>query len=295
MSLLNLTRRRVLFALGALPLARYAQAAEDIEAKRTGGPYVPTPQVVVDEMLRMGKVGPDDFLVDLGSGDGVIVLTAATRLKTRGLGVDIDPRLVRLSNEEARRRGVADRAKFHVQDVFKTDISKATVVTMYLLPSMMSELQRKIFNELKPGTRVVSHDYHFGDWEADDQLTWDVPEKEKINGVPRATVYLWIVPAKVAGRWQLRVAAPAGEQRYELALRQSFQEVEGLVTGPGAKAVKLTPSRLQGERITFSFFARGERHLFRGRVDGDAMEGAVQVGGKREPEKWTAVRLQRES
>jgi hypothetical protein len=290
MTLTSPTRRRVLFALGALPVARYAGAAEDIDSKRTGGPYVPTPQVVVDEMLRMGKVGPDDFIVDLGSGDGVIVLTAATRLKARGFGVDIDPRLVRLSNEEAKRRGVADRAAFYVQDVFKADISKATVVTLYLLPSMMAELQRKIFSELRPGTRVVSHDYHFGDWEADDQFTWDVPEKEKINGVPRATVYLWIVPAKAAGRWQVRVAGLA-EDRYELTLRQSFQDLTGVVTGPGAKAVKLAHARLQGERITFAFPARGDRHIFRGQVRGDAMEGTVELAGKKEPASWTATRL----
>ena len=290
MALEDMTRRRVLIALGALPLAPYAMAAEDIDAKRTGGPYVPTPQVVVDEMLRMGKVGPEDFVVDLGSGDGVIVLTAATRLKARGFGVDIDPRLVRLSNEEAKRRGVADRAAFYVQDVFKADISKATVVTLYLLPSMMAELQRKIFNELRPGTRVVSHDYHFGEWDADDQFTWDVPEKEKINGVPRATVYLWIVPAKVAGRWQVKVGAPA-EERYDLTLRQSFQDLEGVVAGGGAKAVRLAHARMQGERITFAFPARSDRHIFRGRVSGDAMEGTVELAGRKEPVKWTAVRL----
>ena len=137
------------------------------------------------------------------------MLTAAQRLKARGFGVDIDPELVKLSNNEAKKRGVADRASFQVQDVFKADISKATVVTLYLLPGMMMNLRSKIFNELKPGTRVVSHDYHFDDWRADDQYTWDVPEKEKINGVPRATVYLWIIPAKIAGRWQVRVPAAA--------------------------------------------------------------------------------------
>src|SRR5262245_56990037 len=156
-------------------------------------------------MLRIGKVGPNDFVIDLGSGDGVIVLTAAQKLKARGLGVDIDPELVKLSNNEAKKRGVADRVSFQVQDVFKTDISKATVVTLYLLPSMMMKLRSKIFDELKPGTHVVSHDYTFDDWRPDDQYAWDVPEKEKINGVPRATVFLWIIPAKIGGRWQVRV------------------------------------------------------------------------------------------
>jgi len=283
------TRRRVLLALAALPAARIAGAAEDIDSKRTGGPYVPTPQVVVDEMLRIGKVGPDDFVVDLGSGDGVIVLTAAAKLKARGFGVDIDPELVKLSNTEAAKRGVADRATFYVQDVFKADISKATVVTLYLLPNMMLDLRPKIFGELKPGTRVVSHDYNFGDWRADDQYTWDVPEKEKINGVPRATVYLWIVPARVAGRWQVSVAAPANE-KFELTLRQNFGNIDGAVADSSAKGVKLTQSGLRGEEITFAFPSGSGRHLFRGRVAGDAMEGSVQLAGGRGTAKWTAVR-----
>mgnify|MGYP001232294663 FL=1 len=283
-------RRRVVFALGAAPLARLAFAAEDVESKRTGGPYVPTPQVVVDEMLRIGRVGASDFVVDLGSGDGVIVLTAATKLKARGFGVDIDPELVKLSNAEAQKRGVAERVSFQVQDVFKADISRATVVTLYLLPGMMMDLRPKIFGELKPGTRVVSHDYHFGDWRADDQYTWDVPEKEKINGVPRATVYLWIIPARVAGRWQLSLAAPADE-KYELTLRQNFQDLDGTVTGAAAKGIKLTQSRLTGDDIAFAFPAGGDRHLFRGRVAGDAMEGTVQLAGAKGSAKWTATRV----
>jgi hypothetical protein len=285
-----LSRRRVLLALATLPLARIASAAEDIDSKRTGGPYVPTPQDVVDEMLRIGSVGPDDFVVDLGSGDGVIVLTAATRLKARGFGVDIDPELVKRSNAEAKNRGVADRAAFYVQDVFKADIGKATVVTLYLLPNMMLDLRSKIYTELRPGTRVVSHDYHFGDWRSDDQYTWDVPEKEKINGVPRATVYLWIIPAKIAGRWQLNVATPA-EEKYELTLRQNFQDIDGAVAGAAGKGIKLTQSRLAGNDISFAFPAGGDRHLFKGRIAGDAMEGVVQLAGGKGAAKWSALRL----
>jgi phospholipid N-methyltransferase len=277
-------RRRVLAALAMLPVARLAGAAEDVDSKRTGGPYVPTPQVVVDEMLRIGQVGAGDFVVDLGSGDGVIVLTAATRLKARGLGIEIDPELVKLSNNEAKKRGIADRASFQVQDVFKADISKATVVTFYLLPSMMVSLRPKVLAELKPGTRVVSHDYHFDDWMPDDQYTWDVPEKEKINGVPRATVYLWIVPARVAGRWQVKLADPAGSE-YDLALRQTYQNIDGTVSGAGLKGAKLTQSRLNGDEISFAFAAGAERQIFRGRVSGDTMEGT------RGAVKWTAARI----
>jgi len=285
-----LIRRRLVLALAALPLARVAGAAEDIDSKRTGGPYVPTPQVVVDEMLRIGRVGAGDFVVDLGSGDGIIVLTAATRLKARGFGVDIDPELVSRSNAEAKRRGVADRASFHVQDVFKADIAKASVVTLYLLPGMMVNLRPKILADLKPGTRVVSHDYHFDDWTPDDQYTWDVPEKEKVNGIPRATVYLWIVPARVAGRWQLRLAAPGGSE-YELNLRQNYQNFDGSVTGAGLKGARLTQSRLSGEEISFAFASGGDRHLFSGRVAGDSMGGTMQLAGGKGTGKWTATRV----
>jgi hypothetical protein len=287
----SMSRRRIVLALAAMPLARGVGAAEDVDAKRTGGPYVPTPQVVVDEMLRIGKVGAGDYLVDLGSGDGIIVLTAATRLKARrGFGVDIDPELVKLANAEAKKRGVADRVSFHVQDVFKADISKATVVTLYLLPGMMVNLRPKILAELKPGTRVVSHDYHFDDWMPEDQYSWDVPEKEKVNGVPRATVYLWLVPARVAGRWQVRLAPPA-EIAYELDLRQTYQNFDGSVTGSGVKGARLTQSRLAGEEISFAFASGGDRHLFRGRVAGETMEGMVRLGGGKGTVKWTATRV----
>jgi SAM-dependent methyltransferase len=283
-------RRQILAALGALPLARLARAV-DIEVQRTGGPYVPTPQVVVDEMLRMAKVGADDFVIDLGSGDGIIVLTAAQKHKARGFGVDIDPELVKLSNSEAKKRGIADRAAFHVMDVHKADLSKASVLTLYLLPGMMIDLRQKIFRELKPGTRVVSHDYSFGnEWPADDQYTWDVPEKEKVNGVPRATVYLWIVPAKVAGRWRLEVAAPASAQ-YDLVLKQTFSNLEGTAAGATGKPVRLSHSRLLGEEITFAFPADGDYHLFKGKVFDGRMEGGVQLAGGKGVARWIAARL----
>ena len=283
-------RRRIVFALGALPFAQRAGGAADIDAKRTGGPYVPTPQVVVDQMLRIGSVGPGDFVIDLGSGDGVIVLTAATQLKAHGFGVDIDPDLVKLANNEAKKRGVADRAAFYVQDVFKADIGKATVVTLYLLPGMMLNLRPKILKELRPGTRVVSHDYHFDDWMPDDQFTWDVPEKEAINGVPRATVYLWIIPARVAGTWQVSVAAPAAE-KFELALKQKYQDIDGTIAGGGAQGRKLTLSRLSGNDITFAYQSGSERHVFKGQVSGETMEGTVQLAGGKGAAKWTASRI----
>lgn len=286
----SIARRRALLALAALSVVRFAAGTQNT---RTGGPYVPTPQVVVDEMLRMAKVRAGDFVVDLGSGDGGIVLTAARRYKARGFGVDIDPELVKYSNGVARQLGVADLVEFRVQDLYHTDISMATVVTLYLLPQMMASLAPKMLRELKPGARVVSHDYHFGEWQPDARITLDVPEKESVRGIPSATVYLWIVPARVAGRWQIRVAAPAGAEHYELTLRQSFQKFEGAVTSASGSAAKLVQTRLHGEEIAFAVPAGGGRHLFKGRVSGDAMHGTVKLAGGKGSARWSATRLKR--
>jgi SAM-dependent methyltransferase len=278
-------RLSVLLAAAALA----AGAASAAELQRTGGPYVPTPLIVVEQMLALANVGKDDYVIDLGSGDGIIVLTAVQRMKARGYGVDIDPELVKFSNDVAKRLGITDRAKFEVKDIFQTDLSRASVLTLYLLPSMMASLQSKVFNELKPGARVVSHDYHFGDWKEDDVITLDVPEKEKVNGVPRATIYLWIVPAKVAGRWRLSVEGAANE-KYELDLKQRFQMLEGSAAS-GGRAARLQAARLRGESVHFAFPAGAGRHVFTGQVSGDTMKGTVELGTGKGTARWTATRI----
>jgi hypothetical protein len=270
--------------LAAFLLASAVAAAQG-EPERTGGPYVPTPQVVVDQMLRVANVGANDYVIDLGSGDGVIVLTAAQRYQARGMGVDIDPELVKLANAEAARLGIADRAKFQVTDVFKADLSRASVVTLYLLPGMMIDLRPKIFNELKPGTRVVSHDYHFDDWRPDDSVTFDVPEKEKINGTPRATVYLWLIPARIGGRWTVQVE---GGETYDVTWRQNYQSVEAIARSAGG-TLKLQDAVLRGEKLQFALTSRGTRQLYTGRVTNDAMQGTVDLG-RGKTARWTAVR-----
>ena len=275
----------VVAVISAASVCAPQAGAAQKELERTGGPYVPTPQVVVDEMLRMGNVGPKDFVVDLGSGDGVIVLTAAKERKARGYGVDIDPELVTRSNAEAKRLGVADRAAFHVQDVFKADLSKATVITLYLLPGMMVNLRSKLFLEPRPGTRIVSHDYNFDDWHPDDTVVLDVPEKEKVNGVPKATIMLWIVPAKVSGRWQMQVE---GGDQYELNLKQQYQVLAGSASAQG-KALGLSSTALRGEAIRFTLNESGARRQFKGAVAGDGMQGTVDLGGGRSA-RWSAKR-----
>lgn len=276
---------RALFFIVLLGVSFSSRAAEK-EPERTGGPYVPTPQVVVDAMLRMANVGPKDFVIDLGSGDGVIVLTAASELKASGYGVDIDPELVRLSNAEAKRLGVADRAAFFVQDVFKADLAPASVITLYLLPSMMVNLSPKIYVEARPGTRVVSHDYTFDDWHPDDQIVLDVPEKEKINGVPRATINLWIVPAQVQGKWQVQLES--GEQFY-ITLRQKWQIVSGSAEA-GGRPVRLAFPAVKGENISFTVMDGGTRRNFTGSVAADSMRGSVDLGGGRTA-RWSAKRI----
>ena len=275
----RLTRLLAVFALCAAP----AFAAE---IERSGGPYVPTPQVVVDQMLRMGNVGANDFVVDLGSGDGVIVLTAARQFKAGGMGVEIDPLLVKLSNETAKKLGVADRVRFLQQDVFKADLSRASVLTLYLLPGMMLNLRPKIFNELRPGVRVVSHDYHFGDWQPDDQLSFDVPEKEAVNGVPKATILLWYVPAKIAGKWEIKVN---GGETYELTLSQRFQNLEGSAA-VGGKPVRPQQFVLRGSELSFALPDGKGLARFSGRVKDDAMDGTVELPGAKTPARWSAVR-----
>lgn len=162
-------------------------------------PFVPTPLDVVERMLTLASVGKNDYLVDLGSGDGRVVREAARRFGARGLGVDHDKELIERSNELARREGVAGRVTFAAQDLFDTDIADATVVTMYLLPAVNLKLRPRLLKELKPGTRVVSHDFDMGEWRPDDTATLYSKEKYGATG-GNSTVYLWIVPAQVAGR-----------------------------------------------------------------------------------------------
>jgi hypothetical protein len=279
----------MLFALACAPLQLSAQeGVGDVV-------YVPTPQVVVDEMLRMAKVGPKDFVIDLGSGDGRIVITAAKKYGARGFGVDLDPLLLKMSNEAAQREGVADRAKFIEQNLFETDLSQATVITSYLLPEMNEKLRPKILS-MKPGTRVVAHDYHMGEWHADEMHTLDVPEK-KVGNPGKSYVYSWIVPAKIAGRWnaQVRGGSPAS---WDLDFEQRFQMFDGTAAAGGQK-VKLRQPKLEGDQISFVVATKpgdsASRHTFKGTVKGDTMEGTLLVGEgaaqKRLP--WSAKLTQR--
>ena len=176
-------------------------------------PFITTPDPVTLAMLQLAGVRSTDFVVDLGSGDGRIVITAARRFGARGLGVEIDPTLVARSRDNARAAGVADRVEFRVQDLFQTDLSVAQVVTLYLLPEVNLQLRPRLL-AMAPGTRIVSHDWDMGDWQPDRRLTLDVPEKA-IGRDKRSTVYLWLVPAQVQGMWCTAGGSLAITQRFQ--------------------------------------------------------------------------------
>jgi hypothetical protein len=261
------------------------------EEKDLDTPYVPTPQVVVDRMLDMAQVSTEDMVIDLGSGDGRIMITAAQRYGARGFGVEIDPRLVQRSNEEARRLGVADRVKFLQQDLFNTDFHEAAVLTLYLLPDVNIALRPKILAELKPGTRVVSHDYGMGEWRADLQEAVSAPDKT-VGTRKESMVYLWIVPARVDGEWIFELSSGGKSRRSRLVFKQRFQFVSGSVELPGQGDVPVSQGRLRGEELRLVLppgaLGRGAVELI-GRVRGDSLSGTVR-SADREVATWNARR-----
>ena len=192
-----MTSHRIARSWIFLSLVVFAGSAIAQATVPSGGPYVATPHSIADRMLTMAKVGPDDYLIDLGSGDGRLVISAVAKYKARGAtGIEIDIGLVSKAIGEAGRAGVADRAKFEAGDLFRADIGKATVVTLYLLPGIMGAVEEKLRKELKPGTRVVSHDYPLPTWEPVDVITFDSPEKVAISGTSRTVLRLYRVPGK---------------------------------------------------------------------------------------------------
>ena len=264
--------------LALAPAARAQQQQQYFDV-----PFVPTPYVVIEEMLRLAKVTPQDYVMDLGSGDGRVLITAARLYGASGMGVDLDGDLVAQSMASATEAGVADRVSFAQQDLFKTDLSRATVITMYLLPGVLGRLQPRLL-DLKPGTRLVSHDFRLGDWKPD--VTTQI----------RKNTFLWIVPAKVAGPWRIRVALPGGEYDIDLELRQQYQEVDGYGKF-GTRHAQIWETRLSGDRLSFVIVDDRDREneaalYFEGRVNGDIIEGSVRRGtGKTQTvHAWRAVR-----
>jgi SAM-dependent methyltransferase len=285
MNEVNVSRRRALVAAAAA-----ASLPALVRAQQNAGPYVPTPWKIVDDMLRLAQVRRDDFVMDLGSGDGRLVITAAERFGARGYGVDIDPTLVKLANENAAKAGVGDRVKFEKRDLFETKLADATVLTLYLLPHTVTQLVPRIFDEMRPGSRVVSHDYPLGPWQPERHLQFDVPEKVEISGTTRTVLYLYIVPARVGGAWRLELPAAVTKQPVRLAFEQHPAGTRGSAT-VGRREVALEGVKISAKLVRFAIpglAAGGKPLALEGIARGDVIEGTAAAPGG--PAPWRATR-----
>ncbi|MFP5461884.1 MAG: SAM-dependent methyltransferase [Gammaproteobacteria bacterium] len=295
-----------LLAAGVVALALHlpATALEDV-------PFVRTPTPVVDAILELAEVGPDDRLVDLGSGDGRIVIAAARRFGTHGLGVEIVPRLVEQARRDAAAAGVADRATFLAQDLFDTDLAGASVVTLYLLPDVNLALRPRLLDTLAPGARVVSHDWDMGDWRPDRSLTVAAPGKP-VGPLQQSTLHLWVIPAKIDGDWRLETTDGAGRpQAMRVSFRQRFQDFsvavqaapdraappvaapaqvrgDGATTAQAAAVSAEVAGSLAGRRIGFQLPLGARTLRFEGIVEGTVMTGQLNDGASVRP--WSAAR-----
>lgn len=258
-----------LFAGGALAQIAAPSAYEpSVGQEGKDVVWVPTPQTLVDKMLDMARVTPKDYLIDLGSGDGRTVITAAKK-GVRALGIEYNPDMVELSKRNAQKENVTDKATFIKADIFESDFSKATVITMFLLDRLNLQLRPKILN-LKPGTRIVSNTFAMADWSEDARV--NASDKEGCQSY--CVAYLWIVPAKVGGAWKM----PQGE----LTLKQEFQMLSGQLKA-GDQLLPITQGRVRGDRLSFN--AGGVEYA--GRVNGERLEGTSKGGA------WSATRAQK--
>ncbi len=258
-------------------------------------PFVVSPEEVVDRMLRIADVGAGDYVIDLGSGDGRIVIGAAQR-GARAFGIDIDPSLVTKARENARVAGVADRAEFASQDLFDTDLTKASVITMYLLPEVNLRLRPKLLT-LKPGTRLVSHDWNMREWEPDETIELRTPEKPVGLG-GKSRIHLWIVPADARGFWVADIPQHGG--RWEFDIGQEFQAITLRAANRrgrgGGRDLTVRATRLRGVEIKMAVTGlvngKAWNHLFKGTISGDRMTGEVLVsdGEQQRTVPWTATR-----
>ncbi len=281
---------RVMAGVLLLALTAAAQAQDFGDT-----PYVQTPQNVVDAMLETAKVTGKDYVIDLGSGDGRMVITAAKKRGARGFGVDLDKRLVKLANENARKAGVADRAKFYARDLFETDLSPASVITIYLLPEVNLMARAKLL-ALAPGTRIVSHDYGIGDWLPDIEYEMDAPGKP-VGRSQKSKVLYWVVPDIVAGRWTWTVDIGGKPQRVELDVRQNFQKLAATATLDG-RAVPVEQAKLTGRMIEVTLqLPEGGRVTFSGLRINQVFEGEMRAANKdvksaNKGSPWSAVRIE---
>ena len=263
-------------------LLTVAQAPEASPAKPTKKPdihYVPTPEELVDVMLDMARVGKDDVVYDLGSGDGRLIITAAKKYGASGVGIDIDPQRIAESRENARKSGVEDRLRFLEQDLFESDFHGATVVTLYLLSELNLRLRPQLFAQLRPGTRVVSHAFMMGDWQPDEHKTIET------NG-QSYDAYYWVVPANMSGHWKV-----TGDRSSDLPrsvnVDQKFQKI---IVYSGDTGEFLGEGKVNGATFTLGTMTKGanpESKLFQGKIDGDTVQATTPGSEKH---RWSATR-----
>lgn len=278
-------RRRYLFVILAV---LGCLTADGWQTKQPDVIFVPTPRRVVEEMLRVADIRQDDLIYDLGCGDGRIIILAAQQVGSRGVGIDIDPQRIKESRQNASRAGVDHLVQFLEQDLFQTDFSDATVVTLYLLSMLNLQLRPKLLTELRPGTRVISHDFGVNEW---------IPDKKTVVviGERHHWVYHWIVPANVIGRWELSIAEFHERTPFTMQLEQVYQYVGGAVILDGSRK-HLKNVRLSGTHLQFELDLKKDGEVlpmfFEGRVLGDAITGtAAQNRGPQEIKRpWRAVR-----
>lgn len=246
-------------------------------------PYVQTPPDIIPIMLDMANVTADDYVIDLGTGDGRIVIAAVQRGAT-GLGIDLDPERIAEANAAAKAAGVTDRVKFEVKDLFKTDISAATVVTLFLNSEVNMRLRPTLLEKLKPGTRVVSHNFDLEDWQPDDYNELMVTAGENYY---MHDVYLWIVPAQAGGQWQ----GQAGNKPLRITITQEFQHIKAEVL-LDSESLLVDKPLLQGNQISFTAIpqAGGEKYTFKGTVEADVIKGTFQSTAVAGDQAWTANR-----
>jgi SAM-dependent methyltransferase len=262
-----------------LCIAPPAAAEKADPADNIAGPYVPTPWVIVDEMLKLADIRADDVVYDLGSGDGRLVITAAKRFKARGVGIELQPELVELAR--------AGAVKFVQGDLFETDIREASVVTLYLLPRFVTRLVPRFLAELRPGTRIVSHDYPLVPWRPDKELSMDVAEKEFISGTTWTRLYYYVVPARIGGIWELSLPRALAGAPLTLEVAQELHTVGGVVRD-GKSELHLRDMTVRAGQVRFGLLYKGQLMDFEGTAAGETMSGEVRARTARG--EWTARR-----
>jgi len=252
------------------------------EEQRPDVPFVPTPMSVTMDMLRIAGVGKNDVVYDIGSGDGRIPIAAVSAFGAkRGVGIEIQTKLVELSRQKAEKEGVANRVEFIAQDLFLVPIHEATVVTLYMGYEMNIRIRPKLFKELRPGTRIVSHDFGMGEWKPDNTHTVQGDHRDH-------TIYYWVIPADAAGAWKWGANIQGRQKQFALNAKQQFQNLQATLMVNNKKA-SLTKVRLEGKKLTIrGNMPDGQVLKFQGEVTGDTITGTMEIAGV--SHRWTAKR-----